>query len=237
MITDTFPTTTVRFLPSLHAKVYISDNTRAVVTSSNLTQNGIVYNYEYGICFDREPIIKAIRADVLEFAALGSRITPGDLASLALAADELREIRRSVERSAKRRLAAEFERRLSVIEDQIIRVRAEGQSLNMILERTIPYILRDGPKSTSQIHAAIQRIHPDLCDDSIDRVIDGRHYGRKWKHAVRSAQTHLKDRGVVTLRDSVWCLTILASALARGLGFLIRRSRAHHTCAVEVVSQ
>jgi hypothetical protein len=53
----------------------------------------------------------------------------------------------------------------------------------------------------------IQRIHADLCDDSIDRVIDGEHFGKKWKHAVRTAQQQLKKRGEIHLRDGRWHLT------------------------------
>jgi hypothetical protein len=52
----------------------------------------------------------------------------------------------------------------------------------------------------------VQAIHPDLCDDSIDRVIDGEHFGKKWKHQVRSAQSYLKRIGSVQLRDGKWRL-------------------------------
>ncbi|MEK7270344.1 MAG: hypothetical protein AAB215_05290 [Planctomycetota bacterium] len=52
---------------------------------------------------------------------------------------------------------------------------------------------------------SIQNIHPDICDDSIDRVIDGQHFGKKWKHFVRSAQQHLKQRGEIRLQNGRWC--------------------------------
>src|SRR5688572_13616660 len=39
MLVESNPQTSVRFLPSLHAKVYISDCRKAVITSANLTDN------------------------------------------------------------------------------------------------------------------------------------------------------------------------------------------------------
>ena len=61
--------------------------------------------------------------------------------------------------------------------------------------------------STEQLHLYVQQIHPDLCDDSIDRVIDGKHYGKKWKHYVRNSQQHLKAKGLIELTNGNWHLT------------------------------
>jgi hypothetical protein len=44
----------------------------------------------------------------------------------------------------------------------------------------------------------------DLCDNTVDRVIDGKRFGKKWKHAVRSAQQHLKRQQKILLLDGVW---------------------------------
>ncbi len=49
----------------LHAKVFIFDSIRAVVTSSNLTYGGLENNYEYGLLVDDESLVKAIRQDYL----------------------------------------------------------------------------------------------------------------------------------------------------------------------------
>lgn len=59
---------------------------------------------------------------------------------------------------------------------------------------------------TVHMHPMIAAIHPDLCDDTVDRVIDGRHFGKKWKHAVRTAQQQLKDRGIVAYADKMWSI-------------------------------
>lgn len=67
--------------------------------------------------------------------------------------------------------------------------------------------LRAGPKTTEGIHEAVQAVHPDLCDDTVERVIDGKRFGKKWKHAVRTAQQHLKRRGLAEYKDGLWRLT------------------------------
>jgi hypothetical protein len=53
----------------------------------------------------------------------------------------------------------------------------------------------------------VQALHPDLCDDLVDRVIDGQHFGKKWKHAVRTAQQHLKRQGQIELHEGRWQIT------------------------------
>jgi len=63
-----------------------------------------------------------------------------------------------------------------------------------------------GPMATSELHPEVQRIHPSLCDDEEDRVINGINFGKKWKHAVRSAQAYLKKYGQIELRDGKWYL-------------------------------
>ena len=96
--------------------------------------------------------------------------------------------------------------RIDQLDSQLCVLRTGGERLNTVFERAIPFILRDGPRTTIEIHEAIRAIHPDLCDDSQDRVIRGQHFGKKWKHAVRSAQWHLKERGVIELHEGVWRL-------------------------------
>jgi len=64
--------------------------------------------------------------------------------------------------------------------------------------------LPTGPATAVELHTAVQKIHPDLCDDAVDRVIDGKHSGKKWKHAVRTAQQHLKKTGQIQLIEGRW---------------------------------
>ena len=48
---------------NLHAKVYVFDSDKALITSSNLTYGGLVRNYEYGVYINDEDIIRKINID------------------------------------------------------------------------------------------------------------------------------------------------------------------------------
>lgn len=48
---------------ALHAKIYLFDDSKAVVTSSNLTEKGLKNNFEYGIYLDEPVLIKQIDKD------------------------------------------------------------------------------------------------------------------------------------------------------------------------------
>lgn len=48
----------------LHAKVYWFDETNAIVTSSNLTYNGLNRNYEYSVLIQDRQLIESIRDDL-----------------------------------------------------------------------------------------------------------------------------------------------------------------------------
>lgn len=48
----------------LHAKVYIFDNEKVVITSGNLTHNGLVKNFEYGVLIDEEEYVRKSVNDI-----------------------------------------------------------------------------------------------------------------------------------------------------------------------------
>ncbi len=200
------PQTAVRFLPSLHAKVYVADEARAIVTSGNMTESGISRNFEYGVLFTAPDTVRAIRDDVVRYSVLGSPVDGAQLHTFASVVAELREMRQAAEQSIRSRVRREFDRRLREADESILAVRAAGRTAHAIFADAILHILRQGPRKTAEIHAAIQQIHPDLCDDSVDRVINGQHFGKKWKHGVRTAQVFLRRRGDIELRDDRWHL-------------------------------
>lgn len=195
---------TIRFLPSLHAKVYVADQRHAVVTSSNMTDNGLLRNFEYGVFFKDQAVVAQIRRDVLSYAALGSEVDPAQMQRLSMVTSELREVSREMERSVRRRLRAEFNRRLSIADAEFLRARTAGRTAHAIFADAILHLLADGPMSTVDLNRRIQQIHPDLCDDSVDRVIDGQHFGKKWKHGVRTAQVYLRRAGQISRIDNLW---------------------------------
>jgi hypothetical protein len=201
------PTTTVRHLPGLHAKVYIADNTLAIVTSANLTAQGLNQNYEYGIEITDASLVAQISEDLKTYSDLGSEVTLLELDQLAEISQDLYEQQIRMLTSSRRALRQEFDRRVEAAHEALMHLRAKPrESTNAIFSRTIVYLLRNGPLSTQQLHPLIQDIHPDICDDSIDRIINGVHFGKRWKHMVRSAQQSLKSQEIIRLDYEKWHL-------------------------------
>lgn len=200
------PGVTVRFLPTLHAKSYIADERSAIVTSANLTDSGLLRNLEYGIRITVPAIVRQVRGHISAYGALGSEVAVDDLVKLASVAAELKDIRRKAERSIRSKLRAEFDKRLEAATVEVLRIRAAGRAPHTIFGEAIRYLLAQGPMTTVDLHRRIQAIHPDLCDDTVDRVIDGKSFGKKWKHAIRTAQQYLKKNGVVIFDGARWSL-------------------------------
>lgn len=208
-LVDAVPGATIYHLPGLHAKVYIADDEKAIVTSGNLTAGGLYHNYEYGIEIGDPNVVRRISQDISEFVDLGAHVPREPLIAYCEAIENAyAEIRRE-QRTAQRQLASRLRSSLKPIEDSLIRLRLGGGSVHGIFARTIEYSLRTrGPLSTVQLHPLIAAIHPDLCDDSVDRVIDGKRFGKKWKHAVRTAQQQLKRHGKARCIDGLWELNV-----------------------------
>ncbi len=68
-------------LPRLHAKVYVADSRRAIITSGNLTSGGLDLNYEYGVEITDVSTVNDIRRDIHDYAALGALIGETELAT------------------------------------------------------------------------------------------------------------------------------------------------------------
>lgn len=205
---DHFATSLAHFelahLPSLHAKVYVADMARVIITSGNLTEAGVSRNVEYGVVSTHRRVVAAVRRDFTEYAALGARITNEDLRELLQAVGELKAAYREAETAIRSRARHELRERLDQTRLALLRPRARGRTTQSLLAETILFLLRRGPLTTAELNPLIQRVHPDLCDDSIDRVIDGVHFGKRWKHYVRTAQQALKRRGAIRLQDGLW---------------------------------
>jgi type II restriction enzyme len=56
----------VRNYPTLHAKTYIFDSERAIITSANLTLGGLQNNYECGVLLHDFNTVSRLRADFLQ---------------------------------------------------------------------------------------------------------------------------------------------------------------------------
>src|SRR5438445_4272062 len=192
----------------LHAKVYISDEKSAVITSGNLTAGGIFRNFEYGVRVNEGQFVSSIKSDLLGFADLGAKVGLAEINHYCEISDEVSKLYSEKEKSVKSEAELRFRQAITKANDQLISASLSGGALHTVFERTIQYLLKkNGPMATPDIHYLVEEIHPDLCDNSVDRVIDGVRFGKKWKHAVRTAQQQLKKKGIIDLVDGLWTLT------------------------------
>ncbi len=53
----------VKSYPKLHSKIYIFDSKKAIITSGNLTNGGLLKNFEYGVLLDEIKIVSEIQGD------------------------------------------------------------------------------------------------------------------------------------------------------------------------------
>lgn len=206
-----FPRSSVSHLPRVHAKIIVADRSAAIIGSANLTEGGIQDNYEYCIKVSSREIASQIAKDVEEYASLGAPIKGDLLEFYSEAAVSLRKSLRRQEQAVSSAVRKEFEARLRAADDLLLRARVR-QGVTGIFSRTILFLLRERPMKTVEIHPRVKRIHPDLCDDSVDRIIDGERFGKKWKHLVRTAQQILKREGLVEFDGRLWRLAARRSA-------------------------
>ncbi len=193
-------------MPSLHAKVYIADEKFAIITFGNLTGGGLRGNYEYGVGIRTPERVREIRRDLEAYSRLGATVSVEEITSLADELSGLRKEYRARQREVITVAGRKFAGQLRTAQDRVLRLRAKGKSNQAIFCSTIQYLLSRGALRTIELHPLIQQIHPDICDDSVDRVIDGLSFGKKWKHHVRTAQQALKRDGKISFDGEKWHL-------------------------------
>ncbi len=192
----------VYHLPKLHAKVYVSGVKRAIVTSGNLTRGGLYGNYEYGICLDDPAIVANIRGDLLDYTSLGALVCRQRLLDYSEIAKAVRDSFQEQLSGISKIARDQFQKAYKTAEDELIKLRLAKGAMHTIFEDAIPLFLkRNGPLATPDIHRLIESAYPDLCENAVDRVINGVRFGKRRKHAVRTAQQHLKKKGSIDLID------------------------------------
>ncbi len=207
---EQFKQVNISSLGRLHAKVYLVDDRMSIITSANLTNGGLVNNFEYGVLIDDSTLCSAIKEDMLKYYSLGNILDKDFLENVSEEADKLYNIRNETDAFVKNTRLGKFLRKTTErIDVELLKNRIkEGKTINSIFSDTILYLLqKKGALSTEEIHPLIQTMHPDICDDSIDRVINGQHFGKKWKHLIRDAQQSLKKKRLIYLKGGKWHLT------------------------------
>lgn len=199
----------VSSLGKLHAKIYAADKRIAFVTSANLTRGGLRENYEYGVILRDVTVLSALLQDANAYFNLGNIFDREMVENIWVDVQEIRDLQRKLEKSMEaKRLRKTLREKEEALETKILTNRTKGKTVNAVFSETIEYLLRSrGLLSTQEIHQFMQDIHPDICDDTIDRVINGQHFGKKWKHMVRNAQQHLKQSGEIYLQEGKWRLS------------------------------
>jgi PLD-like domain len=197
----------ITHLPSVHAKVYVADSKMAIVTSGNLTESGLHGNVEYGVALLDETLVSQVRADFEAYSSLGARISVEEVTALAAEMEGLKELFKHAQVSVRRQARRAFDQKLESTRIKLLRYRAKGKTTHSIFSETIKFLLAKGPLTTKELHPLIQLLHPDLCDDSIDRVIEGVNFGKRWKHYVRNSQQHLKRHGEIRFDGTRWHLS------------------------------
>ncbi|MDT8412395.1 MAG: phospholipase D-like domain-containing protein [Vicingaceae bacterium] len=191
-------------LPKLHAKVYISDQKKSIITSGNLTNGGLFSNFEYGIQINEKIETQKIYQDINQYCQLGSLIEKDTLKSLIEISSQITKQIPKLESN----ISSEIKHLLESAQNELVKDRLNVGAVHNVFSKTILYVLEKQPQGlkTEEIHQEIKEIHPDLCDDMVDRIIDGKSFGKKWKHAVRTSQQHLKKSGSIILENEKWRL-------------------------------
>ena len=208
-LSEASETARVVALPNLHAKVFVTDESSAIVTSGNLTRAGLDTNIECGVLLRESRLVATIRDQMRLFARLGSPVSTTTLADLLPLEVELRrahaQSKSAVEPDARRQLA----RLINQTKPQLVRAQIGNRSANAVFGEAIRFILTSGPRTTAGLGPEISELLPDLCDDAEELVINGEGYGKAWKHRLRNAQQHLKRQGVVTYSPEtrLWALS------------------------------
>ncbi|MDE2669040.1 MAG: phospholipase D family protein [Chloroflexota bacterium] len=207
-LAEASPTARLVALSNLHAKVFVADETAAIVTSGNLTQSALDRNIEYGVLLREPDLVRTVRADMLSFERLGSRVDATTLADLSPLETELREARASVSASAPLATRRRFNEALRQARPAFASVQVGDRSAHAVFGDAIQFVLDRGPQTTKEIEEEVRQLLPDLCDDTEYFFIKGVRYGKTWKRRLRHAQQHLKRRGIVAYeaRDRTWFL-------------------------------
>ncbi len=188
-------------LGNLHAKVYIADGRTALITSANFTMQGLQRNQEIGIRLADAHLARQLRARIKRLMNIS---TPLGLSDLHFLETETSALRATVQEPHLKKHPS-----FRAIQNKLIQAHLqalprennteETVSENQIFAKTILHLLREqGPLRTEELHPLIQALHPELCDDSVERIINGIRFGKRWKHMVRNAQQYLKRKGLIT---------------------------------------
>ncbi|MDR0910150.1 MAG: phospholipase D-like domain-containing protein [Spirochaetaceae bacterium] len=190
---NAFKETTVYSLSKLHAKVYIVDESSAIITSANLTYGGLAANFEYGVLINDDDTIQNLKYDILAYASLGYIF---DKLLLVQIEDISQKIEHSYVKNKPNEEEMELQKllkRQQEVNKILVSKYDNKETRHGIFTKTIMYILNRKNEMTIQdLYSFVQEIHPEMCDDSIEY-----HKEKRWKIEVRQALFYWERKGIV----------------------------------------
>lgn len=195
-------------LSNLHAKVYVADDSEAIVTSGNLTRSGLDSNLEYGVLLRDRGVVRRVRNDLLSFACLGADADANALSALIPLEADLRDAHTGLERRTASEAGQRFADAVRKAKPRFGAIQVGQRTAHAVFAEAIRFVLRRGPRRTKEIHREVQQLLPALCDDTEILFIRGERYGKAWKRRLRHAQQHLDRKGLIAYDTSTqtWAL-------------------------------
>ena len=195
-------------LSNLHAKVFVADETAAIVTSGNLTKSALDSNFEYGVLFREASVVTDIRNDMLSFARLGSELDVETIAELVPLETELRQVYAEVVALETPASKLKFTEVLRQAKPAFAATQVGGRSSYAVFGEAIQFVLAQGPQTTKAIQLEVSRLLPALCDETEVFFIKGEPYGKAWKRRFRHVQLDLRRKGILEYdrRTKLWAL-------------------------------
>jgi hypothetical protein len=130
------------------------------------------------------------------------------LSTLKAAANEVRDEYNELKADAVKKLRRKVGKALDIVETRFLQAHVGSRTAHSLFADAILHCLSKRPASTRELHDKIRMLLPDLCDDSRDLVVNGQHFGKKWKHTVRTAQVFLRRKGTIKLIGRDWHVQI-----------------------------
>ncbi len=163
-------------LPWLHAKIYVADKKRAIITSANLTKSGIDLNHECGIVITNRSAVSKICTKIDSYIESGVDIE----------ANELNVIERTVRVAENTKKKPQSRKACHTLDYEYQCLYSEN-NMNMRFRKAVYYLLGDKAMTTVELNESIQCLYPDIYDKDIYRNI-------------KRAQKYLEKRGVISCK-------------------------------------
>lgn len=206
LFVENLPRVTIVDVHRLHAKVYVADERRAIITSGNLTASAFTANFEYGVLVTDSAMAKRVSNHMQDYAQAGREVSGAELSRLH---ETSRHVLLQHQRTA-RELNVHARRELAEEWNNIAATFGAPPGLyetgSARFKSAIADILSShGQMTTRELCRIIQASWPYLCDDTLMRVARDGSRKRRWRHDIHTAQETLQRAGLIRRdREGRW---------------------------------